>query len=99
MITRNATGFHRALIGAIALAATGLTAMPAAAQDNPEARIRKLEAEVRALQRSVFPGGDGRYFEPEISSATPSRPATGAPSTTAAHRPPYLFWLCLICVE
>ena len=56
---------------------------PAFAQDrDTELRIRKLEAEVRALQRKVFPGGDGRYFEPEISGqpqATP-QPTT---STTA----------------
>ncbi len=74
----------RTAIGAIALAATAVTAMPAMAQDgSSEARIRKLEAEVRALQRRVFPGGDGRYFEPEISGATPSRPSVSAPTTSA----------------
>ena len=73
----------RTAIGAIALAATAITAMPVAAQETSEARIRKLEAEVRALQRRVFPGSDGRFFEPEISSATPSRPAANAPTTTA----------------
>ncbi len=58
---------------------------PAGAQDgSAESRLRKIEAEVRALQRSVFPGGDGRYFEPQITpgdTATPAR-STG-PSTTA----------------
>ena len=66
---------HRTLIRvalAGALAATALTA-PAFAQSDPEVRIKKLEAEVRALQRKVFPGGDGRYFEAEIAP-----PATAA---------------------
>ena len=72
--------------GAIALAATVATSpVPAMAQDgNPEARLRKMEAEIRALQRNVFPGGDGRYFEPQISGDGASRPASNnAPSTTA----------------
>ncbi|MBY6216985.1 tetratricopeptide repeat protein [Qipengyuania aquimaris] len=71
-------------LGGIALALVA-TSMPAAAQDNSDARIRKLESEVRALQRKVFPGADGRFFEPEISApATATQPATTtAPSTTA----------------
>lgn len=58
--------------------------VPALAQDaNAEARLRKVEAEIRALQRKVFPGGDGRYFEPEITApaATAATPAPGTPST------------------
>jgi TolA-binding protein len=39
---------------------------PAAAQESPDARLRRIEAEVRALQRKVFPGGGGRFFEAEI---------------------------------
>jgi TolA-binding protein len=57
---------------------------PALAQDNSETRIRKLEAEVRALQRKVFPGGDSRFFEPQIAPGSDSASsATGTPSTTA----------------
>ena len=26
-----------------------------------------LEAEVRALQRQVFPGSDGKFFTPEVT--------------------------------
>ena len=62
------------------------TSFPAIAQDNDEQRLRKLEAEVRALQRKVFPGGDGRYFEPEISAQpnvrTPAAPATSTGAVT-----------------
>jgi TolA-binding protein len=59
-----------------------LAAPPAAAQSE-EARLRKIEAEVRALQRRVFPEGAGRNLEPEITTAQPSAQPTGAPSTTA----------------
>ncbi len=79
MIARSARAFGLGTIGMALLA----TSMPAVAQDNDEARIRKLEAEVRALQRKVFPGGDGRYFEPEITGQPAARPTTSAPSTTA----------------
>lgn len=70
-------------------AALSLLAVPvaASAQDtSPDARLRKIEAEVRALQRKVFPGGDGRFFEPQITGAQPAQTATtttAAPSTTA----------------
>ena len=44
------------------------TAIPALAQDTRqvERRVDKLESEMRAVQRKVFPGGDKRYFEPEF---------------------------------
>ncbi len=74
----------RTAIGALAMFATAVTAAPVLAQDtSAESRIRKLEAEVRALQRQVFPGGDGRFFEPQIATGTQPRPATTTPSTTA----------------
>mgnify|MGYP002779483341 CR=1 FL=1 len=74
----------RAAIGALAMIATGLTAAPALAQDNSaEARLRKLESEMRAVQRQVFPGGDGRFFEPQIASGTQPRTTPTTPSTTA----------------
>ena len=44
---------------AIALAAPLLSAVPAAAQQNPtvELRVDRLEKEMRAVQRKVFPAG------------------------------------------
>ncbi|GMN03865.1 tol-pal system YbgF family protein [Erythrobacter sp. MTPC3] len=71
---------------ALAVAATVATSpVPATAQDGAEARIRKLEAEVRALQRATFPGGDGRYFEPQITSGSPgAAQAQPAATTTTA---------------
>lgn len=79
------------LAATLALAAgiAGIAAPDAVlAQDSgDEARLRKLEAEVRALQRKVFPGGDGRYFEPQIGPGEAAAPATAgtgaAPATTA----------------
>ncbi|WP_128891899.1 tol-pal system YbgF family protein [Erythrobacter sp. HKB08] len=75
----------RFVIAGLAAFAVAGTSMPALAQDEgADARIRKLESEVRALQRKVFPGGDGRFFEPEITAAQRTGSTTGtAPSTTA----------------
>lgn len=52
------------------------------AQADAEARIKKLEAEMKALQRQVFPGGDGKYFTPEINKPAGATAATGTPATT-----------------
>ena len=55
---------------------------PASAQDD-EARLRRIEAELRALQRTVFPGGDGRYFAPEVDTSQPQGQAqAGLPSSS-----------------
>ena len=70
-------------LGGIALALFA-SSMPAAAQDDSEARIRKLEAEVRALQRKVFPGGDGRYFEPQITGQPAAQPSVSTTTSTTA---------------
>ena len=77
------------LAGVMLAAAVVITApAPAFAQDSAaEARIRKIEAEIRALQRKVFPGGDGRFFEPQIAPDTAPAPtispSVATPSTTA----------------
>lgn len=77
-------------IGAFVCAAVIATApVPAIAQDDTEARLRRAEAEIRALQRTVFPGGEGRFFEPQISAdgtatgSTNGLSSASAPSTTA----------------
>jgi TolA-binding protein len=64
---------------ALALAGTALSA-PAFAQSDSEIRVKKLEAEVRALQRKVFPGSDGKYFEAEI--ARPAATTVAPPAVT-----------------
>ena len=78
--------FARVLLAAAAIAAVSA---PGFAQDTAdEARLRKIEAEVRALQRKVFPGGDGKMFEPQIAAGSPQgaaiQPTMGVipPATT-----------------
>ncbi len=72
------------LLVAIALALVAPT-LPLSAQSTSdpaaEARLRKLEAEMRALQRVVFPGGDGKFFPPQVTTGTATTPA-GTPATT-----------------
>jgi TolA-binding protein len=56
------------------LASAALLALtiPAHAQDiNVEGRVGKLEKEMKAVQRTVFPDGAGKFFEPEIKPADP----------------------------
>lgn len=61
-------------------------ALPIAhAQASPEStdvRLRRIEAELRAVQRKVFPDGAGKTFGPEIVPAAGTAPAA-APATTA----------------
>lgn len=65
----------------ISCAALALSA-PAFAQDaNIDGRVGKLEKEMRAVQRQVFPNGAGKFVEPEIQS--PTAPKTTSSSTTA----------------
>jgi TolA-binding protein len=59
---------------------------PAFAQDSDPARtdkrLGKLESELRAVQRKVFPGGDPRYFEAEIAApAAPLPTPAGSPAS------------------
>jgi len=77
-------------IRSVSLAAVALAlvvpAVPAMSQDTlAESRIRKMESEIRAIQRKVFPGGDGRFFQPEITQQDPAggSTATGKPATSA----------------
>lgn len=70
-------------LGAAALLAS--SAMPAHAADanSAELRLRRAEAEIRALQRQVFPnGGDGKVFTAEINPAVPGTAPAAAPATT-----------------
>lgn len=80
---RFARSIPQALGALVAGALLATMPAPAAAQDNTDARLRKIEAEIRALQRNVFPGGDGRFFEPQITgdeqaASRPDRPSTSA---------------------
>ena len=67
------------LLGLILLAGT---AMPVAAQERIERRVDRLEQEMQAVQRKVFPGGAGRMLEAEIQPET-SPTFGGVPATSA----------------
>lgn len=53
------------LIATVLLA--GATPVAAVAQTAIEGRVDRLEREMRAVQRKVFPGGNGQYVQPEIT--------------------------------
>jgi TolA-binding protein len=87
MIERTKRPFLVALVLALAApAAVPALAQSAAVQNaanaNAEARLRKVEAEVRALQTKVFPGGDGKYFPAQVQPGQPVSASIGAPATT-----------------
>jgi TolA-binding protein len=64
-------------------AALAVIVVPAQAQDaNVEGRVGKLEKEMKAVQRKVFPEGAGKFFEPEIKPDEATKTG-GASSTTA----------------
>lgn len=46
-----------------------------------EARVGRLESEMRAVQRRVFPGGAGQNVQPDISTATRDASVPGTPSS------------------
>ncbi len=60
---------------------TGIAA-PAFAQSGLEGRVGKLESEMRAVQRKVFPGGAG-YLEPQVRPEAAPREEIGSPSSSA----------------
>ena len=70
--------FRRVILIGAALALSA----PAIAQDaNIDGRVGKLEKEMRAVQRQVFPNGAGKFVEPDIQS--PTAPSATNSSTTA----------------
>ena len=60
-------------------------AMPAAAQPNDrlDRRVDRLEQEMRAVQRRVFPGANVPYVGPEISDPAPTVERQGVPGGNA----------------
>ena len=71
-----------ALASAAILIPTAVTPVAASAQSNVEGRVGKLESEMRAVQRKVFPGGAGTLM-PEIVAPTAVAPVGGVPATSA----------------
>ncbi|WP_338419529.1 tetratricopeptide repeat protein [Sphingomonas suaedae] len=69
---------------AVVLAAMAAVALPVAAQssrDGIEGRVDRLEREMRAVQRKVFPGGAGQTVEPQITAPQQGPGAPGIPAS------------------
>lgn len=80
------TPLRVALTIAVSAAALPATSGSAAAQpqESTEARLRRIEGELRAVQRKVFPDGVGKTFSPEIAApAGPAPQTAGLPATSA----------------
>ncbi|AXJ94868.1 MULTISPECIES: tol-pal system YbgF family protein [unclassified Sphingomonas] len=72
----------RKIIWALA-ASAALFPAAAFAQSNIDGRVGKLESEMRAVQRKVFPGGAGQYLQPEVTRPDTPVQAGGVPATGA----------------
>lgn len=74
---------RRILIAAGMLAGAAMPLAVQAQQSNTlTPRVEKLEKEMRAVQRKVFPGGGGQYFEAEIGANQPAATPTGNPASS-----------------
>lgn len=72
----------RVLLKAVmVLGALALGSPPVMAQNAIEGRVGKLEREMRAVQRKVFPGANGQVVAPDI---TPPETTEGLPGTPAS---------------
>ncbi|MBC2778671.1 tol-pal system YbgF family protein [Parasphingopyxis marina] len=73
----------------VALLTTSLAAPAMAQSGDVERRVDRIEREVRALQRRIFPGGSPEFFEPEIQPGAQAGPAgspAGSPITGLTDR-------------
>jgi TolA-binding protein len=69
------------ILMALPLLAAGLAvSVPANAQTAIEGRVNKLEREMRAVQRKVFPGGAQAQVEPQITAPQAPIEAPGTPA-------------------
>ena len=70
-----------ALAAALAFAAFGFNGTAMAQDGNVGPRVDKLEREMRAVQRKVFPGGAGMTVEPQITQQVDNTPP-GVPASS-----------------
>lgn len=72
----------------ILLSSAAVVAAPAHAQSGQrgaiEGRVDRLEGEMRAVQRKVFPGGSGQYVLPENQPPAPETILPGSPTSPVA---------------
>ena len=70
------------MLGAALPSLWSAAALGQAANRTVEGRVDRLEQEMRAVQRKVFPGGAGQVLAPEVGPVTPT------PGAPAANAPP-----------
>jgi TolA-binding protein len=70
------------LLGLILLVSTAAPAMAQPRSESVERRLDRVEQQLRAVQRRVFPGGSAQFVEPEIGADVATRP-DDAPSDDA----------------
>ena len=73
----------RFTIAALLLATVAVAPGPSVAQSSIDGRVTRLESEMRAVQRKIFPGGAGQYVQPEIDPAREQPLSTGTPAASA----------------
>jgi len=77
---------YKTFVRTMVLAGAGLPLLwsgPAMGQRTVEGRVDRLEQEMRAVQRKVFPGGAGQIVAPEVTPPAPvPGVAAGSPAST-----------------
>jgi len=73
--------FTPRLLMAVASIALLNIGVPALAQNTVEGRVDRLEKEMRAVQRKVFPGGAGQLVVPDVTPTPAPTPQVGSPAT------------------
>jgi tol-pal system protein YbgF len=63
-----------------AAAAAPIAAFAQSEDNSVPGRVNRLEKEMRAVQRKVFPGGNADYFEPQISAPQQAPTPAGTPA-------------------
>jgi TolA-binding protein len=76
---------RKSILVGVCLATLAPSAISTGAQaQNVEGRVGKLESEMRAVQRKVFPGGAGQMLQPEVRAPQSEQgPGPGSPATSA----------------
>jgi len=71
------------MIVAVLLSGAAAAPLQAQSQSNTLApRVEKLEKEMRAVQRKVFPGGSNQFLEPEIGATAQTTTPSGTPASS-----------------
>jgi TolA-binding protein len=73
--------FH--LIGLMLMASVAVPAMAQQRTESVDKRLERIEQELRAVQRRVFPGANGAVIAPEMEASSPAAAPAGVPASSA----------------